>query len=65
MGMREEVLGPRGRLALAAALGTGVVLGAAGIVVYQVGGELEAFVVENGHCTKGFACFKYFWKALR
>ena len=39
MGMSEEVLGHRGRLALAAALGTGVVLGAAGIVVYQVGGS--------------------------
>ena len=44
--MSEEVLGHRGRLALAAALGTGVVLGAAGIVVYQVG-RVEAVVVET------------------
>jgi len=31
----REAVGPRARLALAAALGTGVVLGAAGLVVYQ------------------------------
>ena len=31
-----QAVGPRARLALAAALGTGVVLGAAGLVVYQV-----------------------------
>ena len=34
--MGDDGLGPKGRLALAAALGTGVVIGAAGLVVYQV-----------------------------
>ena len=34
--MSSEAVGPRARLALAAALGTGVVIGAAGLVVYQV-----------------------------
>jgi len=33
--MGDDGLGPKGRLALAAALGTGVVIGAAGLVVYQ------------------------------
>lgn len=32
----EAFFGPKSKLALAAALGTGVVLGATGIVVYQV-----------------------------
>ena len=32
----DDGLGSKGRLALAAALGTGVVIGAAGLVVYQV-----------------------------
>ena len=32
----DDGLGSKSRLALAAALGTGVVIGAAGLVVYQV-----------------------------
>ena len=32
----EQLASNKGRLAMAAALGTGVVLGAAGLVVYQV-----------------------------
>ena len=42
--MGDDGLGPKGRLALAAALGTGVVIGAAGLVVYQVCSDFQLFL---------------------
>ena len=43
----DDGLGSKSRLALAAALGTGVVLGAAGLVVYQVPLAILFFEVAN------------------